>query len=157
MNQQEIGKFIAKCRKEKNLTQIQLAEKLGVTDKSISRWENGKTMPDMSLYEPLCRILDIHISELLYAKRMTNSDKIEYSDNLALSILKTKSKIETFSIFTEILIVVGILITITLTKILADTTIEMLSTILTGGFVWAFGIFLRIQIKKAIITLESNN
>ena len=41
MNQQEIGKFIAKCRKEKNLTQIQLAEKLGVTDKSISRWENG--------------------------------------------------------------------------------------------------------------------
>lgn len=157
MNQQEIGKFIAKCRKEKNLTQIQLAEKLGVTDKSISRWENGKTMPDMSLYEPLCRILDIHISELLYAKRMTNSDKIEYSDNLALSILKTKSKIETFSIFTEILIVVGILITITLTKILADTTIEMLFTILTGGFVWAFGIFLRIQIKKAIITLESNN
>lgn len=157
MNQQEIGKFIAKCRKEKNLTQIQLAEKLGVTDKSISRWENGKTMPDMSLYEPLCRILDIHISELLYAKRMTNSDKIEYSDNLALSILKTKSKIETFSIFTEILIVVGILITITLTKILADTIIEMLFTILTGGFVWAFGIFLRIQIKKAIITLESNN
>lgn len=157
MNQQEIGKFIAKCRKEKNLTQIQLAEKLGVTDKSISRWENGKTMPDMSLYEPLCRILDIHISELLYAKRMTNSDKIEYSDNLALSILKTKSKIETFSIFTEILIVVGILITITLTKILADTTIKMLSTILTGGFVWVFGIFLRIQIKKAIITLESNN
>lgn len=157
MNQQEIGKFIAKCRKEKNLTQIQLAEKLGVTDKSISRWENGKTMPDMSLYEPLCQILDIHISELLYAKRMTNSDKIEYSDNLALSILKTKSKIETFSIFTEILIVVGILITITLTKILADTTIEMLFTILTGGFVWAFGIFLRIQIKKAIITLESNN
>lgn len=114
-------------------------------------------MPDMSLYEPLCRILDIHISELLYAKRMTNSDKIEYSDNLALSILKTKSKIETFSIFTEILIVVVILITITLTKILADTIIEMLFTILTGGFVWAFGIFLRIQIKKAIITLESNN
>lgn len=157
MNQQEIGKFIAKCRKEKNLTQIQLAEKLGVTDKSISRWENGKTMPDMSLYEPLCRILDIHISELLYAKRMNNSDKVEYSDNLALSILKTRSKIETFSIFTEILIVVGILITITLTKILADTTIEMLFTILTGGFIWAFGIFLRIQIKKAIIILESNN
>lgn len=157
MNQQEIGKFIAKCRKEKNLTQIQLAKKLGVTDKSISRWENGKTMPDMSLYEPLCRILDINISELLYAKRIDNSDKIEYSDNLALSLLKTRSKIETFGIFTEILIVVGILITITLTKILADTTLEMLFTILTGGFVWGFGIFLRIQIKKAIIALESNN
>ncbi len=46
MNQERIGKFIATCRKEKNLTQEELAEKLGVTSKSISRWENGKTMPD---------------------------------------------------------------------------------------------------------------
>ena len=59
MKQEEIGKFIAQCRKEKNLTQAQLAEQLGVTNKSISRWENGKTMMDLSLYEPLCKILDI--------------------------------------------------------------------------------------------------
>ena len=49
MDQEKIGKFIAELRKEKNMTQEQLAEKMGVTDKSISRWENGKTMPDISM------------------------------------------------------------------------------------------------------------
>lgn len=69
MNQKEIGKFISDRRKEMGLTQAQLAEKLGVNDKSVSRWENGKTMPDLSLYEPLCEILRVGISELLYAKK----------------------------------------------------------------------------------------
>ena len=49
MDQIKIGKFIAKCRKEQNLTQMQLAEKLGITDRAVSKWENGKTMPDSSL------------------------------------------------------------------------------------------------------------
>ena len=61
MDQEKIGKFIARCRKENKLTQAQLAEKLNVSDKSISRWENGKTMPDISLFEPLCEILNISI------------------------------------------------------------------------------------------------
>ena len=52
MEQDKIGRFIAECRKKQKLTQAQLAEKLGVTSKSISRWENGKTMPDVSLFEP---------------------------------------------------------------------------------------------------------
>ena len=59
MDQQKIGAFISECRKEKGLTQAQLAEKLGVTDKSVSRWENGRTMPDMSLYEDICGVLGI--------------------------------------------------------------------------------------------------
>ena len=54
MDQIKIGKFILDCRKKKNLTQEQLAEKIGVTSKSISRWENGKTMPDYSLLKDLC-------------------------------------------------------------------------------------------------------
>ncbi len=57
MNQREIGQFMSVCRKEKGLTQAQLAERLGVSDKSISRWETGKTMPDLSLYELLSEIL----------------------------------------------------------------------------------------------------
>ena len=72
MDQEKIGKFISQCRKEKKLTQAQLAEKLNVSDKSISRWENGKTMPDISLFEPLCEILDISIIELLKATRLNN-------------------------------------------------------------------------------------
>jgi len=72
MNQEKIGVFIAKCRKEKKLTQEQLAEKIGVTDKSISRWENGRTMPDISLFEPLCDALNISINELLKGEKIEN-------------------------------------------------------------------------------------
>ena len=72
MNQEKIGMFIAQERKNKNLTQEQLANKLGVTSKSISRWENGKTMPDISLFEPLCDQLNITINELLKGQRLDN-------------------------------------------------------------------------------------
>ena len=58
MTQENIGKFIAEKRKEKNMTQEQFAEKLGVTNRSVSRWENGKTMPDVSLFEILCELLE---------------------------------------------------------------------------------------------------
>ena len=71
MNLQAIGQFIASCRKEKGLTQEQFAEKLGVTNRSVSRWENGKTMPDISLYESICRELNITIAELFAAQRAT--------------------------------------------------------------------------------------
>lgn len=59
MDQIKVGKFIAECRKDKNLTQAKLAEKLGVTNKSVSKWECGKCLPDSSLYIALCNELDI--------------------------------------------------------------------------------------------------
>lgn len=75
MNQEKIGLFIAKCCREKNMTQEDLAEKLGVSNKSISRWENGKTMMDISLFEPLCNELDISIIELLNGERINDKKK----------------------------------------------------------------------------------
>lgn len=75
MNQEKIGLFIAKCRREKNMTQEDLAEKLGVSNKSISRWENGKTMMDISLFEPLCKELYISIIELLNGERINDKKK----------------------------------------------------------------------------------
>lgn len=78
MNQEKIGKFIAICRKEKNMTQEQLAEKLGVTSKSISRWENGKTMPDIVLFETLCNELSISINELLKGEKIENNKNEKY-------------------------------------------------------------------------------
>lgn len=75
MNQEKIGLFIAKCRREKNMTQEDLAVKLGVSNKSISRWENGKTMMDISLFEPLCKELDISIIELLNGERINDKKK----------------------------------------------------------------------------------
>ena len=65
MNQIKIGKFIAECRKKQNLTQSQLAEKLGITDRAISKWENGRAMPDSSLMLDLCSILNISVNDLL--------------------------------------------------------------------------------------------
>ena len=65
MNQDRIGKFIAECRKKKNMTQRELAERLGVTDKSVGNWENGRNMPDLSLFKPLCDELNITINDLM--------------------------------------------------------------------------------------------
>ena len=157
MDQQKIGTFISECRKEKGLTQAQFAEKLGVSDKSVSRWENGRTMPDMSLYEDICGILGVQVSELLYARRMEDQEKITRGERSALGIFKTRSALETFGIFTEILIFVGIIITITLTKVLAETPSQMVITMICGCFVWAFGIVLRVKIRKAIMELEKTD
>ena len=66
----ELGRFISTCRKEKNLTQKQLGEELGVTDRAVSKWENGKSFPDISLIEPLCQILGISVSEFMLGKRI---------------------------------------------------------------------------------------
>ena len=77
MNQIKIGKFIAECRKKKNLTQMQLAEKLNITDRAISKWENGKAMPDSGIMLDLCNELGISVNELLSGEvlEMNNYDK----------------------------------------------------------------------------------
>lgn len=78
MNQKKIGSFIAKKRKEKNLTQQELAEKVGVTNRTIINWENGKNIPDYSLLIPLCEILEITIDELINGESTKQSkDTIE--------------------------------------------------------------------------------
>lgn len=64
MDQKKIGAFIAQCRKEKSLTQIQLAELLDITNQAVSKWENGRGMPDVSLLQPLCDALGISLNEL---------------------------------------------------------------------------------------------
>ena len=88
MNQEKIGKFISELRKEKNMTQEQLAEKLGVTDKSISRWENGKTMPDYSLLKDLCDILSISINELFLGEKISNEDYKKKADENLMNALE---------------------------------------------------------------------
>ena len=79
MDQLKIGKFIAECRKTKNLTQMQLSEKLGITDKAISKWERGIAMPDSSIMLELCDILGISVNELLSGEKnsMENNQKNE--------------------------------------------------------------------------------
>lgn len=71
MNLNKTGEFIAKCRKEKGLTQEKLAKKLFISEKTISKWECGKGFPDSSLILPLCEVLDISANELLSGERLT--------------------------------------------------------------------------------------
>lgn len=70
MDQEKIGKFIAECRREKHLTQAQLAEKLNLTDRAVSKWETGKSMPDSSVMLELCKILGITVNELLSGEKI---------------------------------------------------------------------------------------
>lgn len=110
MNQEKIGLFIAKCRKDKNLTQEELAEKIGVTSKSVSRWENGKTMPDYSILKSLCSLLEVDVNELLAGEKIKREEILTYSnDNIDL-ILKEYYKMKKHkNIIKNILIVISIL------------------------------------------------
>ena len=80
MSQQEMGRFIAEKRRAKNLTQEQLAELLGVSNKTISKWETGKSMPDYSVVESLCKALNITIPELLAGKEKDSESTPGYTE-----------------------------------------------------------------------------
>lgn len=96
MNQEKIGKFIAQKRKENKLTQQELSLKIGVTDKTISNWENGKYMPDYSVLPNLCDVLNISINELLCGEHLNQEDyqkKLEENIILNMALLKKKVKL----------------------------------------------------------------
>lgn len=84
MNQKDIGQFIATKRREQNLTQEQLAEKIGVSNKTVSKWETGKTMPDYSVVELLCEVLNISVSELIAGKEKETDTNSTSNEEVAL-------------------------------------------------------------------------
>ena len=94
MDQVKIGKFIAKLRKEKKMTQQELAEKLHVTDRAVSNWENGRRMPDVSLFKPLCATLGITINELMSGEKILPQKMVPRSNEILLDTLKEKEKIQ---------------------------------------------------------------
>ena len=92
MDQLKIGKFIAECRKQVNLTQMQLAEKLGITDKAISKWERGIAMPDTSIMLELCDILGISVNELLSGEKISMENNNQKNEQLLLDMAKELEK-----------------------------------------------------------------
>ena len=92
MNQIKIGKFIADCRKQVNLTQMQLAEKLGITDKAVSKWERGIAMPDTSIMLELCDILHISVNELLCGEKISMENNNQKNEELMLEMAKELEK-----------------------------------------------------------------
>jgi len=149
MNQEKIGKFISEKRKEKNLTQAQLAEKIGVSINAVSKWERGLNLPDASIMLEVCDLLDITVNELLSGKKLTPEEQKLKSDINAISIITTKKEIENIKLLTEILIVAGIIVAMTLSRFFATTLIQEIVTHIVGWFIWGYGLFMRIKLKKA--------
>lgn len=119
MDQIKVGKFIAELRKEKNLTQEELAELLGVSSKSVSRWENGKNLPDAALYQPLCQALGVNLTELLSGERIGAEELTEKAEEKVLSVLEfAKQKIRSvnkrflITLAVCVLLVAGLFVTL---------------------------------------------
>ena len=115
MDQEKIGKFIASCRRKKNITQQELAEKLGVSDRTIGNWENGRNMPDLSLFKPLCHELDITLNDLMSGEKVKEKEYQEkLEENIINTINYTNKKIKNHNnLIGLILIIFGVLISIT--------------------------------------------
>ena len=89
----KIGKFIAERRKEQNLTQMQLAENLGITDRAVSKWENGRSLPDSSIMLSLCELLKISVNDLLYGEVTSMENRDKELENKLIEIIKEKKKV----------------------------------------------------------------
>ena len=92
MDQVKIGKFIAERRKEVNLTQMELAEKLGVTDRAVSKWETGRSMPDSSIMLSLCALLKITVNELLLGRVVSMENYNKEIENSLIEMVKQKEE-----------------------------------------------------------------
>lgn len=98
MNQQKIGRFIQERRKEKELTQVELAEKLGVSNRTISKWENGRCLPDYSVFQDLCKELDITINELLAGEKLNDDNYQNKFEENFISIVDYNNKMRNMKI-----------------------------------------------------------
>ena len=110
MDQIAIGRYIARKRKEQNLTQEQLSEQLGVSNKTISKWDNGKCMPDYSLIQKLCEALDVTLPELMDGEDAAENSVRVYDDEQILDLLRRTQELERQknTLYGLVLIVLGI-------------------------------------------------
>lgn len=91
MNQEKIGKFISECRKKKNITQEQLAEKLNISKNAVSKWERGLNLPDVSIMQDLCKILNITLNELFIGERISDEQYKKIAEDNLLNALENSS------------------------------------------------------------------
>ena len=104
MDQVKIGKFIAECRKRANLTQMQLAEKLGITDRAVSKWERGKALPDSSIMLELCDLLGITVNDLLSGEVISVDNYNQEMEKKLLDMVKQKEQADKRLLAAEVFI-----------------------------------------------------
>ncbi len=134
MNQLVTGKFISQKRKEKNLTQEQLAEKLGVSNKTVSKWETGKCMPDYSVVKSLCEELEISVAELMDGEAAEEKSVRTYDEEQIMDLLRRTQELEKQknTLYGIVLIVMGIAL-LALSHTLGGTALQdFLSGLMLG-------------------------
>lgn len=136
MNQEKIGKYIVECRKKKNMTQQELAEKLGVSDRTIGNWENGRNMPDLSLFKPLSEILGISIAELLDGGKIDKNNIAYKSEEILTNTINYQTekirKKENKYIFFICFLSLIIIIVLNVNTIFNNDSLEYLPLIVLG-------------------------
>ena len=144
----KIGKFISQCRKEKGLTQAQLAEKFGITDRAVSKWETGKSIPDASIMLDLCEQLGINVNELLSGEKL--NDMTNYNEQAEKNLIALKEKEEQASRnMLSMEVVIGIISTAAFLALLLfgvfapDLSMAWIGIISTAAFLalLLFGVF----------------
>ena len=145
MNQIKIGKFIAEMRKEQNLTQLDLAEKLGISNKTVSKWECGKGMPDYAVMEDLCEILKININDLLSGERLSQQEYTKKAEENMMSLIQESSQNHVRDTRAWIEFIIGIVVL---------AFVVWLTIVMWGGFE-AVGYFMDVPIflYDVVITL----
>ena len=109
MNQIQIGRFIAASRKTQGLTQRQLADKLGISDKTVSKWERGKGLPEVGLMLPLCASLDITVNDLLSGERVSSTDYQKKAEENIMDLMKENEENKRWMILSVICAVITVI------------------------------------------------
>ena len=152
MDQVKTGKFIADCRKKTNLTQMQLAEKLNITDRAISKWETGKSLPDSSIMLELCDILGISVNDLLCGEIVTMANYNKELENNLLEIIKQKEQADKRLLSIEVFIgITAIIVLFALIFVAAFIQMETwlrISLIVFGFILFWAGCFYALRIEQ---------
>ena len=152
MDQMKIGRFIAVRRKRANLTQLQLADRLGVTDKAVSKWERGITMPDTSIMLELCDVLSISVNDLLCGEVVTMDNYNKELENNLLEMIKLKEQADKRLLSVEVFI--GITATVVLfALVLLSSFVQMsnglrISLMVLGFILFFAGCFYALRIEQ---------
>lgn len=152
MDQAKIGRFIAERRKANHLTQMQLAEKLNITDRAVSKWETGKSLPDVAIMPELCRLLNITVNDLFNGEVVVMEDYREKTEQLLIEMAKQKEQADKKLLSLEILIgVLSMIILISFCFAASFFTMPdwaRICLIIAGVIPCAVGIFFAIKIEQ---------
>ena len=113
LNQEKIGRFIAQCRKEHLMTQKQLAEKLSISDKAVSKWETGKSMPDNAILLELCQILEINVNELLSGEKLSEDSYHGKAEKNMMNLMEQTEKAKKMNKRTWFAMTIGAVVLLT--------------------------------------------